>query len=229
MAQKFDSDSFSFSQQLAVQSFIQKVYSWMAAGLLLTGLVSLWTASTPAVMQMLARGAFWVLAIAEIGLVFWLSASIHKISAQAASTAFLIYSALNGLTLSWIFLIYTASSIATVFFITAGTFAAVSLFGWTTKADLSSLRGYMVMALIGLVIASVVNMFIQSTPFYWILSYAGVAIFIGLTAYDTQRLKELHYTGGGSSQMAIQGALMLYLDFINMFIYLLRIFGRRRD
>lgn len=224
------SESFS-SGQTALSTFIQKVYQWMAAGLALTGFIAFWTASQPGLLRMLAGGAFWVIAIAEIGLVWWLSASIQKqnISAQAATAAFLIYSALNGLTLSFLFLAYTGASIATVFLMSAGTFAVVSIYGWTTKADLSSAGGFFAMALIGLIIASVINIFLKSTALYWILSYVGVGLFIGLTAWDTQKLKTIHHNGGGTDQLAILGALALYLDFINLFIYLLRIFGRRRD
>ena len=225
------SDSFSFNPQTALQSYIQKVYQWMAAGLSVTGFIAYWASGNLELMRALMGGAFWILAIAEIGLVWWLSASILKISAQAATIAFMTYSLLNGLTMSYIFLAYTGASIASTFLICAATFASVSVFGWVTKTDLSSLRGFFFMALIGLIIASLINVFFQSPMFNWIISYAGVGIFIGLTAYDTQRLKEIHTSGRGeaSGQLAIMGALMLYLDFINMFIYLLRIFGKRRD
>ncbi len=212
------------------QSFIQRVYQWMAAGLAITGVVAAWAAGNPGLMQGLAKGGFLILMIAELGIVFWLSASIMKISAQAAVTGFLIYSALNGLTLSFVFLAYTGASIATTFFITAGTFAGVSFFGWVTKSDLTSLRGFLFMGLIGVLIGSLVNLFFQSPVFDWILTYAGLAVFIGLTAYDTQQLKQMHRMISGSvEQMAVIGALKLYLDFINMFLFLLRLFGRRND
>ena len=222
--------SSDFSSSTALQGFMQRVYQWMAAGLALTGFVALMAASNMGLMRALAGGGFLVLMLAELGLVFWLSASISKISPTAAVAGFLVYSALNGLTLSFIFLVYTGASIATTFFITAATFGAVSLFAWTTKADLSSMRGILMMALIGFLIASVVNLFLQSPAFYWILTYAGLAIFIGLTAYDTQTLKQWHQSGVvAGEQMAILGALKLYLDFINLFLLLLRLFGRRRD
>lgn len=218
------------SSSQTVQFFIQRVYQWMAAGLALTGVVALWASGNLPLMQSLAKGGFLVLMLVELGLVFWLSASIHKISVATAVAGFLIYSAVNGLTLSFIFLVYTGVSIATTFFITAGTFAGVSLFGWMTKSDLSSLRGYLFMGLIGVLIASLVNMFFHSAPLYWIVTYAGLAVFIGLTAYDTQQLKQLHQSGEGSTeQLAVLGALKLYLDFINLFLLLLRLFGRRRD
>lgn len=210
---------------------MQRVYQWMAMGLALTGAVAMWAASNTPVLKMLAGGGFLVAMLVEIGLVFWLSASIMKISPQAAAAGFLVYSAVNGLTLSFIFIAYTGTSIANTFFLTAGTFAAVSLFGWMTKSDLTSLGGFFTMGLIGILVASLVNFFLKSSALYWIISYAGLALFIGLTAYDTQRLKAIHQSGGGesSSQLAIIGALKLYLDFINLFLFLLRLFGRRRD
>ncbi len=221
-------DAQSFAPSTAA-AFIQRVYQWMSIGLAVTGMVALWAAGNLSLMKALAGGAFWILAIVEVGLVFWLSASIQKISVQTATVGYLVYSALNGLSLSFIFLVYTGASIGMVFFMTAGTFAAVSFFGWVTKADMSSMRGFFLMGLIGILIASGVNWFLNSPALYWIISYAGLALFIGLTAYDTQKLKWLHQSGLGTGQLAILGALMLYLDFINMFIFLLRIFGRRRD
>ena len=222
-------ESSNYSSSTALQGFMQRVYQWMAAGLAVTGLVAMWTAGNPDLMRALAGGGFLVLMLAELGLVFWLSASITKISPQAAIAGFLIYSALNGLTLSFIFLAYTGASIATTFFITAGTFAGVSLFGWVTKSDLSSMRGILMMGLIGVLLASLVNLFWQAPALYWIISYAGLAVFIGLTAYDTQMLKQWHQSGVvAGDQMAVMGALKLYLDFINMFLFLLRLFGRRK-
>ncbi len=213
----------------AERNFVNRVYQWMAAGLALTGFVALWTAGQPGILQALSGGAFLVLAVAEIGLVWWLSASIMKLSPGAAIAGFLVYSALNGLTLSFIFLVYTGASIATTFFITAGTFAGVSLFGWVTKTDMSSLRGYLFMGLIGVLLGSIVNIFLHSSALYWLVTYAGLAVFIGLTAYDTQMIKQMHRDAGAKSeQIAVLAALRLYLDFINMFILLLRLFGRRR-
>ena len=226
-----DSDfNSSNSSSVALQGFMQRVYQWMAAGLAVTGTVAVWTAGNMGLVRALAGGGFLVLMLAELGLVFWLSASITKISPKAAVIGFLIYSALNGLTMSFIFLVYTGASIATTFFIAAATFAGVSLFGWITKSDLSSMRGILFMGLIGLLIASLVNMFLNAPALYWILTYAGLAIFIGLTAYDTQQLKQWHQSGVvAGEQMAILGALRLYLDFINLFLLLLRLFGRRKD
>lgn len=217
-----------FSFEKSQQGFIQRVYQWMAIGLALTGLIAIFVASNPPLLQALSGGIFFLLVIVELGLVFWLSSQIMKISAQTAIIGFLAYSALNGLTLSFIFLVYTQASIASVFFITAGTFSAVSIYGWTTKQDLTSMRSFLFMGLIGIIIASVVNIFLRSPILYWVISYVGVAVFIGLTAYDTQKLKQIHERGGASEQLAIMGALALYLDFINLFIMLLRIFGRRR-
>lgn len=225
-------NSFSFDHiQTAERQFIQRVYQWMAAGLSVTGFVAYAVATNPALLRALAGGWFLVLAIAEIALVWWLSSAIvkSKISAQAAVLGFLVYSMLNGLTLSFIFAAYTGASIATTLFITAGSFAGISLFGWVTQADLTSIRSFLFMGLIGIIIGSLVNIFFQSPVFYWILTYASLAVFIGLTAYDTQKLKQIHQSGfGATEQMAILGALALYLDFINLFILLLRLFGRRR-
>ncbi len=220
-------DALSFER--AEQSFMQRVYQWMATGLALTGAIAAWIGGNPALVQALAGGWFFVFIIVELGIVFWLSSQIMRISAQTAITGFLVYSALNGVTLSFIFLVYSGASIASTFFITAGTFAAVSLYGWTTKADLTSMGSFLFMGLIGVIIASVVNLFFRSPALYWIITYIGLAVFIGLTAYDTQRLKQIHHSAQGSSQqLAVLGALKLYLDFINMFLLLLRIFGRRR-
>lgn len=223
----YQDPSYSFAGA-QTQTFMQRVYQWMAAGLALTGVIAYWVSLSPGILHALAGGLFWVIVIAELGIVFWLSASIMKISAQAATIGFLIYAALNGLMLSFIFLVYTSASIASTFFITAGTFAAVSIYGWTTKADLTSMGSFLLMGLFGIIIASVVNFFMHSPVLYWIITYAGLAIFIGLTAYDTQKLKQIQQSGSGVEQLAILGALSLYLDFINMFLLLLRIFGRRR-
>ena len=208
---------------------MQRVYQWMAMGLALTGLMAFITISNIPLMRFLLGGGMWLFFIAELGIVIWLSASIQKISAQAATLGFLIYSVLNGMTLSGIFLLYTHASISSTFFITAMTFAGVSVYGWVTKQDLTSIGSFCAMALWGVIIASIVNIFFHAPAFYWILSYCGVAVFIGLTAYDTQRLKAIHQNmPNAPEQLAIFGALMLYLDFINMFLFLLRIFGRRR-
>ncbi|MDP3919635.1 MAG: Bax inhibitor-1/YccA family protein [Candidatus Omnitrophota bacterium] len=229
MDQNRDKSFSGASSEALTQTFMQRVYQWMSAGLALTGFIAYWASGNVSLMRSLHGGAFIVLVLVELGIVFWLSSQAMRISATAATAGFLIYSALNGLTLSYIFIIYTSASIASTFFITAGTFAAVSLYGWTTKQDLTSLGGFFIMGLIGIIIASVVNMFMRSPLLYWAISYIGVGLFIGLTAYDTQKLKNIHQSNPGApDQLAILGALSLYLDFINMFIFLLRIFGRRR-
>ncbi|QDR79558.1 Bax inhibitor-1/YccA family protein [Sporomusa termitida] len=215
------------------QSFFMQVYSWMAAGLLATGVLAYYTAHSPFLLSLIFGNklVFFGLIVANLGIVFGLSRSIQSLSATAASFLFFLYSALNGLTLASIFLVYTNESIATVFFITAGTFGATAAYGYTTKADLSKWGSILFMALIGLIIASVVNMFLQSPAMMWVLTYAGVLIFVGLTAYDTQRLKQMAYSLDDEEtvgKFAVLGALTLYLDFINLFLYLLRIFGKRR-
>ncbi|OGW72713.1 MAG: hypothetical protein A2Y02_00560 [Omnitrophica bacterium GWA2_52_12] len=218
----------AFSLEKAQQTFLQKVYQWMAIGLAITGFVAYSVSGNYALMRALSGGTFFILMIAEFGLVMWLSSQAMKLSPSTALTGFLVYSALNGLTFAYLFIVYTHTSIATTFLITAATFAGVSVFGATTKTDLSSMRSFFVMGLIGLLVATVVNMFLRSPALDWLLSYLGVGLFIGLTAYDTQKLKMMQERGFGSPQMAVMGALMLYLDFINMFLFLLRLFGRRK-
>lgn len=215
-------------------AFFRRVYAWMSIGLFLTGIISMSVASSESLVDAIfGTPLFWVLIIGQLGLVFWLGSRVQNMSPQVATAAFLGYAALNGLTLSVIFLAYTMSSIAQVFFITGGTFGFMTLYGMTTQKDLSSLGQIAFAALIGLIIASVVNMFFQNPMIYWITSYAGVLIFMALTAWDTQKLKQISYevdvnTGAGHN-IAIIGALTLYLDFINLFIFLLRIFGGNRD
>lgn len=220
---------FSYSRETTLSTFIQRVYFWMALGLGLSGVAAFLTILNVGFLKFLVKGGMWIFFIAELGIVFWLSANIQKISAQAAKMGFLIYSALNGVTLSIILLVYTAASIYMTFLITAAMFAGVSVYGWVTKQDLSSVGSFCAMALWGIIIASIINIFFHSPAFNYILSYAGVAVFIGLTAYDMQRLKMIHQNmPGAPDQLAVLGALALYLDFINMFLFLLRIFGRRR-
>lgn len=212
---------------------MRKVYVWMTLALVITGLTAYGVASSPAVLKMLYSNpaVFWILIIAELALVFGVTAAINRISLTTATLMFVLYSVLNGAMLSSIFLVYTASSIATVFFITAGTFGAMALVGYTTKTDLSSMGKILFMALIGLIIATIVNLFIKSSGLNLILSYVGVLIFVGLTAWDSQKIKNMMLqapdASEGMQKMALLGALTLYLDFINLFIYLLRIFGRR--
>ena len=212
---------------------MRKVYVWMTLALAITGFTAYGVATSPGILQVIYGNQviMWVLVIAELALVFGVNAAINRISLTTATLMFILYSVINGALLSSIFLIYTASSIATVFFITAGTFGVMALIGYTTKTDLSSMGKILFMALIGLVIATVVNMFIKSNGFMMILSYVGVFIFVGLTAYDTQRIKnmllEAPDASEGAQKVALLGALALYLDFIILFIFLLRIFGRR--
>ena len=212
---------------------MRKVYVWMTLALVITGLTAYGVASSPAILQMIYGNSavMWILIIAEFALVFGVSAAINRISLTTATLMFVLYSVLNGVMLSSIFLIYTASSIATVFFITAGTFGAMALVGYTTKTDLSSMGKILFMALIGLIIATIVNFFVKSSGLDLILSYVGVLIFVGLTAWDSQKIKQMMLeapdASEGMQKMALLGALTLYLDFINLFIYLLRIFGRR--
>ena len=220
----------------AVQgAFIRRVYNWMALGLGATALVALYTAGNPQLLNMIFGNSlvFFGLILAELGLVIWLSAAINRLSYSSASAMFFVYSALNGLTMSVIFLAYTSTSIASTFFVTAGTFGATSLYGYTTKRDLSSWGGFFFMGLIGIILASVVNIFLQSPMMYWLVTYAGILVFVGLTAYDTNKLKQMALMGFADEEAegksAVMGALALYLDFINLFLMLLRIFGGRRD
>ena len=223
--------------QVRVNSFIQSVYNWMAIGLGLTGITAFFTANSPTMMQLIFSNQllFFGLIIGELVLVFTISARIGKMQASTATGLFVLYAVLNGLTLSVIFLAYTASSIASTFFICAGTFLACSIYGMVTKRDLTSMGGFMMMGLIGIIIASVVNMFVKSSGMSLIISYIGVLVFVGLTAYDTQKLKHMAMTqpdDAGAAVVrkgAIIGALTLYLDFINMFLMMLRIFGGGRD
>ncbi|AOY58966.1 MULTISPECIES: Bax inhibitor-1/YccA family protein [Desulfococcus] len=223
--------------QVRVNSFIQSVYNWMAVGLGLTGITAFMVANSPAMMQLIFgnRLLFFGLIIAELVLVFSISARVGKMQASTATALFILYAVLNGLTLSVIFLAYTASSITSTFFICAGTFLACSIYGMMTKRDLTSMGGFLMMGLIGIIIASVVNMFVQSSGMAMVISYIGVLVFVGLTAYDTQKLKHMAMTqpdgldGAVLRKGAILGALSLYLDFINLFLMLLRIFGGSRD
>ncbi len=212
---------------------MRKVYVWMTLALVITGFTAYGVATSPGIQQLVFGNSIvmWGLIIAEFALVIGISAAINKLSLTTATLMFILYSVINGALLSSIFLIYTASSIATVFFITAGTFGAMALVGYTTKTDLTSMGKILFMALIGLVIATLVNLFVKSSGFTLILSYVGVLIFVGLTAYDSQKIKQMMLqapdAGEGAQKLALLGALTLYLDFINLFIYLLRIFGKR--
>ncbi|MBR1389552.1 MAG: Bax inhibitor-1/YccA family protein [Prevotella sp.] len=222
----------SMSQAFPV--LMRKVYVWMTLALVITGVTAFGVANSPGVISALYsnQAILWGLIIAELALVIGISAAINRLSLTTATLLFVLYSAINGVMLSSVFLIYTASSIASVFFITSGTFAVMAFIGYTTKADLTSLGKILLMALIGLIIASLVNVFfVKSSGFDLIVSYAGVLIFVGLTAYDSQKIKQMLLmapdAGESSQKIALLGALSLYLDFINLFIYLLRILGKR--
>ena len=233
----FELKNLSVDEQLSMSSafpvLMRKVYVWMTLALVITGFTAYGVATSPGVLQLIFGNQilFWGMIIAELALVIGVSAAINRLSLTTATLMFILYSVINGALFSSIFLIYTASSIATVFFITAGTFGVMALIGYTTKTDLTSIGKYLFMALIGLIIATLVNMFMKSEGFTYILSYIGVLIFVGLTAYDSQKIKQMLLqapdAGEGAQKIALLGALTLYLDFINLFLYLLRIFGRR--
>ena len=220
------------SYTVLVRQSVTRAFVWMTLGLAITGLTALFVADSNLIEVLFSSGSFWLLVIAELAVVWFLSSRVMTLSMPVATAAFALYSLLNGVTLSPIFLVYTGESIASTFFITAGTFATMAIFGYTTKRDLSSWGSYLMMALIGLIIASVVNIFLGSSLLMWAISYLGVLLFVGLTAYDTQQLKAMIAASIGDEEqtkkVALLGALNLYLDFINLFIYLLRILGKRR-
>ena len=223
--------------EVLVNDFVKSVYQWMCIGLALTGFIAYYVAGNNTLISILSRNPLllFVLIIAELGLVFAISGMVNKMSSATAAALFVIYSALNGVVLSFVFLVYTRASIVSTFFICSATFLACSIYGWTTKRDLTSLGGFFIMGLFGIIIASIVNMFMHSSVIYYAISYIGVFVFVGLTAYDTQRLKNMALTqpagidGSVVRKGAILGALSLYLDFINLFLMLLRIFGQARD
>lgn len=218
------------------RSVLRNVYIWMTLGLGITGVVALYVAGSPELMRsiVLNQGIFFGLIIAQLVLVMVLSARVHAMSPTAATLSFAGYAVLNGVTLSVVFLAYTGASVATAFFVTAGTFGALSVYAITTNRELGGLGQYVFGALVGLIIASVVNMFLRSSGLDFLISFAGVIIFMGLTAYDTQMIKRMSAQMGSSAdeadyiRVSIMGALRLYLDFINLFLYLLRFLGKRR-
>ena len=228
-----------------LRSYMLKIYNYMATGVLLTGIIALLsfklsvetgangaiTGFTPMREALFFSGLKWVVMLAPLGVVFYMSFGINKMSSAKAQTVFWIFAALMGLSLSWILLVYTGVSVARVFFITSATFGAMSIYGYTTKRDLTKLGSFLMMGLIGIIIASLVNIFLKSAMMYFIVSILGVLIFVGLTAYDTQKIKNM-YSASDSGEIigkkAVMGALTLYLDFINLFIMLLRLFGQRR-
>jgi FtsH-binding integral membrane protein len=250
MALNFNKRSFTKTTDQEVideglRAYMLKVYNYMTTGLLLTGLVayffgkaSIVTGEMGQIVGVTSIGALlfgsplkWVVMLAPLGFVFYLSARINKMSVSSAQITFWIFSAIMGLSLASIFIVYTQASIARVFFISSGTFAAMSLYGYTTKKDLTKLGGFLFMGLIGIIIASLVNLFFQSSALHFAISVIGVLVFVGLTAYDTQSIKNMYYAGDSESvggKKALMGALRLYLDFINLFIMLLLLFGQRR-
>lgn len=214
---------------------MRKVYLWMTLALMITGITAAGVANSPNILALIysSQVVMWGIIIAEFGLVIYISARLEKLSLSTATTLFALYSILNGVMLSSIFLLYSTAIISKVFFITAGTFGVTALYGYATKKDLSSLGNILFMALIGLVIATIVNVFMKSAMFDLILSYIGVIIFVGLTAWDSQKIKHMmmvqQNADESAQKLALIGALSLYLDFINLFLYLLRIFGRSND
>jgi FtsH-binding integral membrane protein len=227
--------SISAEQAEEIQrEFMLKVFGWMAAGLLLTAIMSMVTVQSREILAFVLgnRIVYIGLILAQLGLVIWLSARVQNMSAMTATLVFCGYALLSGLTLSVVFLAYTLSSLASTFFVTAGTFGAMYLYGVTTRRDLTGVGSFMAMGLIGVIIASLVNMFFQNSMIYWITTYVGIIIFVGLTAYDAQKIKRMSVVALEGSEAeqkgAIIGALALYLDFINLFLLLLRVMGRRR-
>ncbi len=228
-----------------LRSYMLKVYNYMATGVLLTGIIALLSFKSSVVTDasgtiisftsfgnaLFFSGLKWIVMLAPLGIVFYMSFGINKMSSAKAQTVFWIFAALMGLSLSWILLVYTGVSVARVFFISSATFGAMSLYGYTTKRDLTKFGSFLFMGLIGIIIASLVNIFLKSSMMYFVISILGVLIFVGLTAYDTQKIKNMYVSSDSGEvigKKAVMGALTLYLDFINLFIMLLRLFGQRR-
>lgn len=216
------------------QRFMVRVYNWMTAGLGITGFMAFYVANSPTMLNIIFGNPIVpiVLIIAQLGLVFWLASRVMHMSASQATGVFMLYAGLTGITFSSVFLAYTTSSITSTFLITAGTFGAMSLYGYSTKKDLTSWGSFLFMGLIGIIIASIVNIFMGSEVLNAVITYVGVLVFVGLTAYDTQKIKEMNILGNEGTEEdtkeAISGALTLYLDFINLFLMLLRLLGDRR-
>ena len=234
----YDVDSLrnkDYAMSTAFPALMRKVFVWMTLALAITGLTAYGVATSPTILSLIfsSKVTFFGLIIAEFALVFAISGAINRLSLSTATMLFILYSVINGATLSSIFFAFSVATISKVFFITAGTFGAMALVGYTTKTDLTSMGKLLFMALLGIIIASVVNMFVASSGLDLILSYVGVLVFVGLTAYDTQKIKQMSQAAPDASEstqkLALIGALSLYLDFINLFLYLLRIFGNNRD
>lgn len=227
-----DAQEGMLARSAAFPSLMRKVYVWMSMALAITALTAFGVASSPALLTAIfsSKLIFFGLIIAELALVIWLSARVEKLSLPTATMLFILYSVLNGAMLSSIFVVYAPMAIAKTFLITAGTFAAMALIGYTTKTDLSKMGSILLMALIGIIIASVVNMFLHSSGLDLVISYIGVVVFVGLTAWDSQNIRRMLMEAEDGGEMyqkvALMGSLTLYLDFINLFLYLLRIFGR---
>lgn len=225
----------NYATQAVQSALIRNVYTWMTLALAITGLVALYMAKSLTLLSFILGNsfAFWVLLLSEIGLVWYLSARIQNIKFTTATILFILYSILNGMTLSVIFITYTMSSIASTFFITAGTFGAMALFGYVTKKDLTRIGSLCFMGIIGIIIASIVNIFLHSSMMNLIISLVGVLLFVGLTAYDSQKIKQLLSDedieiNESTQKIALMGAMTLYLDFVNLFLYLLRLLGDRK-
>lgn len=222
-------------RQSVVATLFKSLYMQMAAALTITGLTAYFIASSPDIMATVFsnRASVWILIFAQLGVVMWLSSRALRMSMTAATLLFILYSVLTGVTFSVIFLAFTSETIATTFFVTAGTFLAMSVVGYVTRMDLTRVGSILFMLLIGVIIATVVNIFMHSETIYWVTTYAGVIIFVGLIAFDTQKLKNIFMSVGSvdetSQKIALLGALTLYLDFINLFLFLLRILGGSRD
>jgi uncharacterized protein len=222
---------------VGLRDYMLRIYNYMASGLALTGIIAYAAAMGGAdsfIAHIYRTPLMWLIILAPLGFVMVLSYGIQKMQASTAQLLFWLFAGIMGLSMSTIFLVYTGASIARVFFITAGTFAGMSLYGYTTRRDLSGLGAFMFMGLIGIIIASLVNLFLQSPALYFAISVIGVLVFVGLTAWDTQRIKEMYYSvqyadGQTATKTAVMGALSLYLDFINLFMFLLQLFGQRRD
>ena len=223
--------------EVLVNDYVRSVYNWMCIGLALTGFVAFYVSTNETILRLVFSNSliFFGLIIAQLALVFAVAGMVTRMSAGTATALFVVYSTLNGVLFSFIFQAYTSASIFSTFFICAGTFLACSIYGWITKRDLTSLGGFLFMGLIGIIIASVVNWFVRSSAMSMVVSYIGVFVFVGLTAYDTQKIKNMALAqpagldGAVIRKGAILGALSLYLDFINLFLMLLRIFGQSRD
>ncbi len=216
-----------------LRSYMLSVYNYMASGVLLTGLVALLFARSGMAAQLFLNGGIlkWVVMLGPIGLVMWLSFGINRLSEGSAKAIYWTYAVLMGLSLATIFLVYTGASIATTFFASAAAFGGLSLYGYTTKKDLSGFGTFLIMGVVGLIVASVINIFMQSNAMNFVISLLGVLLFAGLTAYDTQKIKSMYFVSGGTDYVGktvVMGALTLYLDFINLFMFLLRFMGDRR-